>query len=225
MPNKKTNQNCWNCDHFQRYEEGETPLGTHGECRRKPLNTQYGQVAGPFWIGWWPFITDGVNFWSGGWHQTVQPIPDPPEFPRPPIWPDVWEEWTPWNKKDSMNVECWNCNHFQPSNPTKDLLGQCRRLPPPEVIDIDLGGTTQAVLQGVKTEICGDTRWCGMWEFSEEPVPEKPAQFCSDKPPGQPSAAIDSMTKAELIEYAEENEIEFNASDTKAKILAAIKAS
>ena len=227
MPNKKTNQKCWNCDHFQRYEDSEQPQTEYGECRRKPLNTQYGQIGSDSWVGWWPFIEQGTNFWCGSWQHSVQPVPDPPEFPRPPIWPDVWEQWTPWNKKESQNVECWNCNHFQPDSPTKSLLGECRRLPPPEVIDIQIAPNLDVTLQGVKTKICGDTRWCGMWEASEEPVPDKPSLpgSCFDKPPSQPSSAVDEMTKAELIEYAGENEISINSSDTKAKILAAIKSS
>lgn len=226
MPNKKTNQKCWNCDHFQPYIEGDEPLDAYGECRRKPLNTMYGQIAGDFWAGMWPFISNGTVFWCGAWQKSVQTVPKEPEYPRDPPWPSTWEQWIPWNKKDPMNVECWNCNHFQVSDkndPPNTKMGQCRRMPPPEVINIEIAPSVDVVLQGVKTEICGDSRWCGMWEMSEEPIPEKPPAFCTDFQP-QRQQAIEDMTKADLIEYAGAKEIAINSSDTKAVILAAIKA-
>lgn len=222
--NSKKNQKCWNCDHFQRYEEGDEPQDAWGECRKMPLQSKYSTNGGsPYCEHWWPFIDNAIDFWCSEWQKTVQPIPPEPTAPRIPQWPTVWEEWTPWNKKDPMHVECWNCNHFQPTAPTKSLLGECRKFTVPQVVDFDLCGSATGILKGTKSKICGDVRWCGAWERLEGEVPDKPAGICSDKPPSQPHGSVDSMTKAALIEYAEKNDIDINASDTKALILAAIK--
>lgn len=178
MPNSKKNQNCWNCDHFQRFDETSI-TNNGGECRKRqqPGNRIEDQLGDDFLMTeHWPFIADGAVFWCGEW-EIVNPDLTIPAFnpaPRDTDWPSDWTDFNAaeWNVKIGLNISCWNCNHFQADeleNPQSDK-GECRKSAPPSVTILD-DTVESGTLESTKLKINGLARWCGCWEAATHVIP------------------------------------------------------
>jgi hypothetical protein len=167
--NSKDGQSCWNCSHFQRYDESSTPIAVYGDCRRVA-------ILGYLYDTWWfdsfhPFIREGNIFWCAQWKLTNLTVPPVPMAAIPPIWPDTWFNWLYWNVKASDNISCQKCNHFQlidPEDP-EDLYGTCRKYPPEPVTVGEIGGEKDA-MYGQKVWMLGPDYWCGEFEKQEVPL-------------------------------------------------------
>lgn len=166
MPNSKENQKCWNCSHFQRYSTGDEPTGVHGDCRKEPMPAY-------LWNSDWfdryvPFITVGSIFWCAQWKLSPLTIPPIPETPVVTTWPDVFWNWSWWNVKESINISCLNCNHYQRYDPDdpQDLWGYCRKYPPEPTTPFVIGVNSDT-LPGDKIQFYGPDFWCGCWEEQE----------------------------------------------------------
>ena len=172
--NVKTNQSCWNCSHFQRYDpetEGELKP-QYGECRK--LAPPGDRVEDQVFSEVFPFIPTGPLGWCGDWKKTNLTVPEADADPDVPVWPDTFTNWVPWNVKESVQISCWNCNHFQagridPRDP-EDTDGECRKHSPPPVTLLD----TTAMVDWLNTfhrELKGVLYWCGEWELATHPIP------------------------------------------------------
>jgi len=71
------NQSCWNCNHFQRYDE--EPTDTYGSCRKNPdlpvlksaIGTSTDTIRGE------KVFYFGDVAWCSCWEKTENPNPDP----------------------------------------------------------------------------------------------------------------------------------------------------
>lgn len=168
MPNSKDNQRCWNCEHFQRYATGEEPNAVYGDCRREPMPAYLWIPGGDWFDSYVPFIQVGSVFWCSKWKQTNLTVPPVPENPIVPTWPDVFWFWDWWNKKESINISCLTCNHYQRFDPDdpQDLWGYCRKYPPEPTTTDEFAQATN-IMPGDKIEFYGPDYWCGVWERVE----------------------------------------------------------
>ncbi len=176
MPNSKENQNCMNCAHFQPYENANPVITDNGECRFRPAQ-DYLENTGVHFNQYWPYISDGSNFWCSTWKKTdLAPITQSGQ--RDPDFDTDWAAFhaAPWNRRASMNQSCWNCNHYQwdkeDPQPGQNT-GQCRKLPPPSVLDFD-DGVESFLGESVKWSYAGSSYFCSCWEFNEGTVPPDP---------------------------------------------------
>ena len=174
--NVKENQSCWSCNHWQRYDESPTPNRAEGECRKMPQKMQV-QGTASFFAEFYTFIDNGKIFWCSEWKKSVLEVPPPPETPLPIVWPDVWEEWKPWNVKTPINQSCWSCNHWQREvvdpGPGDDK-GECRKFTAPQVLMFSLAIPLFDIDEGRKILTIGPLQWCGCWEKNEGEVPPIP---------------------------------------------------
>lgn len=171
--NIKKNQKCWNCDHFQRYDQSETPLYGCGQCRKSPLRKSIvGDIS--YEITWVPFIEKASIYWCSEWQKAVQEIPPFPASPAPIQWPDIWWLWDPWNVKAPLNISCWNCNHFQPRDMETTDEGECRKYGFLPVSYVEFNGGFDFIV-GIEEIIPGSLSWCGCWERCQDDRPAPPA--------------------------------------------------
>lgn len=178
MPNSKVNQHCFNCAHWQGYAEGDEPTVNNGECRRLPRIGKLDDNPTLFYQ-YWPYVEDGNIFWCSCWKLTRTGAITTAASPRPAVWPDDWSDFhnNPWNVKIAINQSCWNCNHFQrdkesPVNPGENT-GECRKLPGPPVMDMNVGLTFDT-LETKKFQEAGSAYCCSCWEFPQGTVPPDP---------------------------------------------------
>lgn len=168
----KTNQSCWNCSHFQRYDESDTPTTVYGECRRiAPVGERVEDQA---FAERFSFITIGDYNWCGNWKKTSLVVPPAPVTPTPPTWPDAFTNWVPWNVKEPLDISCWNCNHFQagridPSGPD-DTDGDCRKNQPPPITLLETVEHTDWLRPSNHNQK-GVYYWCGEWEMATHTIP------------------------------------------------------
>lgn len=170
--NSKENQECWNCDHFQLYDDSSTPTKPWGECRWTPVK---GYLYNNDWFDRYiPFVYDARTFWCSKWKKTNLTPPPKPTGSIPQLnWPDVFWNWVIWSKVPE-NKTCWHCNHFQRDDevPT-DSWGQCRKNPPLPVLDEYIGlSPTGDTIYGEPIPYYGLICWCSCWEETETPNPE-----------------------------------------------------
>jgi hypothetical protein len=172
----KKNQNCWNCDHFQRFDDNEP----WGECRKEPLKKPV--VGGITYLELLvPFIVESHVYWCSGWQASTVEVPPLPTFPPSiPYYPTIVEDWIPWNKKIGQNISCWNCNHYQPEDPEKTEDGECRKYPVLPHFWGDIVGYDEDAGLGVEMLYPGIYFWCGCWEKCEDDRPDPPI---GPKPP------------------------------------------
>lgn len=173
MANNKDNQHCLNCAHFQPYENADPVDTANGECRFRPRVGP--AVDSPTaWSQYFPYVADGKDFWCAKWKLSLLPAINQ-SGSRPASWPADWTAFqqNPWNRRESLNQSCWNCNNFQHESAV-DLDGQCRCNPTPPTIDITIG-VTSATLQPTKSDYDGTKFWCSCWEINAN-APEPPQQ-------------------------------------------------
>lgn len=171
--NVKTNQSCWNCFHFQRYDPATGILKPqYGECRKKAPKGF--RVEDQGFSEKFPFITSGPLDWCGDWKKTTLVVPELDPDPDVPVWPDVFTNWVAWNVKTPIEISCWNCNHFQAGKPDPrdpdDADGECRKHSPPPVTLLD---TVEHAdwLNTTHYEFNGLLYWCGEWELATHDIP------------------------------------------------------
>lgn len=183
MANSKVNQNCFNCASFQPYIDKPLVTTKNGECRWCPqvgeLTVPTGDPGPTTFNQFWPYIDDGLDFWCSKWKLTGQEAVVPSANPVAPVWPGDWEAFqaAPWNRRASLNQSCWNCNHYQyevdpPVNPGENT-GQCRKGPPPPVLDLVVGITSETLEPG-KFIYAGSAHFCSAWEMKEGTIPTDP---------------------------------------------------
>lgn len=177
MPFSKPNQNCWNCNHFQR--DTQDPQATQvpwGDCRRLPEPGE--RESEGFFLEFHPFILEGVDFWCGFWENALHFVPAEPVNPPPIVWPDDWFNWIPWNVKASQNISCWSCDHFkryvEDPQTTGDVFGECRKGPPPPTTGFDDNVDPELWWYTNRPRRRGPDMWCGCWQRSIEDVPAIP---------------------------------------------------
>jgi len=170
--NTKENQKCWNCAHFQRYDQATENLTLEcGECRAQPIKGQQRNVE---WLEqFYPYIEEGTTFWCSKWKKTSLTPPPEPVGLQPATWPDVFEAFqlAPWNVWGTQK-RCWECNHFQRLSDVPEpgkTKGWCRSNPMLPVMDLRVDLITDT-LRGQKTEYDGLLYWCSCWERSNLPV-------------------------------------------------------
>lgn len=179
MANSKTNQNCFNCASFQPYNALDPVTVKNGECRWCPQVGELADVTPASFNQYWPYIDDGLDFWCSKWKLTGQAAIVASANPRATVWPDDWEffQASPWNRRTSLNQSCWNCNHYQyevvPPVDPGDNTGQCRKGPPPSVLDIVIGAIDETLEPG-KFVYAGSAHFCSAWEQMEGTVPVDP---------------------------------------------------
>jgi len=89
-----------------------------------------------------------------------------------------------WNVKESQNIRCWNCDHFQrydSSESPHSCLGECRLKAPFSNFtgDFDSSGKLKVSWPLI---ISGPVYWCGQWERStEKPLPSLPTPLREDR--------------------------------------------
>lgn len=179
MANSKVNQHCFNCASFQPYNALDPVTVLNGECRWTP---QVGELSTPtptVFNQYWPYIKNGDDFWCSKWKLTQQTPIVADENPRAAVWPDDWEAFhaAPWNRRASLNQACWNCNHYQyevdPPVAPGDNTGQCRKGPPPPVLDLVVGVVSDTLEPG-KFIYTGTPFFCSTWEVRQTTAPVDP---------------------------------------------------
>jgi hypothetical protein len=131
----ETTVSCWQCEHFQRYDQASAPVECWGECRKNnpaPLATLDGfsfqsapdpviTMPGFLVLGFSPFVPYANQSWCSGFQRAVIAPPAAPanigacasQFP--PINPAIFNVSTsplPWSIKP-ITASCWYCQHFQ----------------------------------------------------------------------------------------------------------------
>jgi hypothetical protein len=144
---------CWTCEHFQRYDDSDTPTDCEGECRK---NSPQWMAADKLYScdpppeeeklqeGYFTFIPFGNTSWCNGYQRSLEDnIPPAPatkwdcphqetkDFTTPFQVRDVPG---PFNKKDVLD-SCWYCTHFQRFNEEESMEnwachGYCQIKPP-----------------------------------------------------------------------------------------------
>lgn len=179
--NSKENQNCWNCNHFQRYAIAGKYIYLHGECRAHAQSEQKSDSLLSLYN--WPFVKDGTSNWCGNWQKSVLDVPDPPTVVDPPEWPEVWERWFPWNVKADANVKCWNCSHFQRDFDIPITQnGVCAKQTPSIANGRVIATNSDNLNPTQRLNYPGTLYWCGDWQASEVAVPAAPAVADTTRP-------------------------------------------
>lgn len=172
--NVKTNQSCWNCAHFQRYDPlTENLTKQFGDCRR--FAPKGYRVEDQGFSEGFSFVERGDLHWCSHWKKTNLTVPPLPENPIPVVWPEDYTNWPAWTKFDYEIKSCWNCNNFQAGKAdprdVDDTDGECRKKPNPPVTLLDTVANVDW-LAVTSWELKGVLFWCGEWEKANHVVPD-----------------------------------------------------
>lgn len=197
MTNVKSNENvvCWNCQHFQRYDESDTPTACIGECRFKPIGCyksgeETTNGTNPLYrANNFAVVKDGSQMWCGNFERSLEKnLP-----PMPPhnddscnaqyTLPDDWQNFqnSRWNKQlktgyvstpSKGSVCCWNCDHFNPKDASSEpssRSGTCRRDPP---CPYETGDNPNSYwmcgeFPSMPDAVCN---WCSQWERARHTI-------------------------------------------------------
>lgn len=196
------NIGCWLCQHFQRYDDSETPADCAGECRKEsPLaNNHTLELVSPTdWPtdGYFTYIPNGNVGWCNGFQASLEEdIPPSPGASYqdcantdPTAWtrPDDVRNSNMFNKK-AIEDSCWYCDHFQrryvdPGSVTADVGcgGYCQHRPQYDYSAAD-GGLPPGPPQDIFLRIFplfsripyAPLTWCSRWERATQEVPPVP---------------------------------------------------
>lgn len=202
--NVKADQNvdCWDCEHFQRYDGSEQPDDCAGECRKEsPQAGSYTKelVSPTDWPvdGYFTYIPYGNTAWCAGFQRSLEQDipPSPHEFSTqcpntdPVTWttPDSVRGDDMFNKKATEDT-CWFCDHFQRQweFPEREVAaegcnGYCQHRPQPDYLTeegfLPPGPPQAFILQSfplfTKVQFSALT-WCSRWERATHDVPAVP---------------------------------------------------
>ncbi len=229
---------CWNCDHFQRYDEEQRPKQCDGECRLNPAPgalfitdyiedpTDQGQFGHNKELCFsWPHITCGLRMRCASFEKSTEP-----DLPQSPLSYDCQHtkptdiaEWRPWVRPDKLLYVCWSCNWFEPELCQRKYKeqpdnGTCLYMPPrpqqigffEQLIPSQALGATPSILGAL-------SYWCSKWagprpeiSFGSTPVLAKPLNDGDDQP----------MTRADIYTHWEDrhNRLVWLASAQLAKV-------
>lgn len=203
------NISCWLCEHFQRYDETESPLLCEGDCRKdapRLWREAYETVTPQPYdaVSYYTFIPHGNVQWCNGFQRSLEEnIPPSPGSLTADCQNRDRNEWLlpneflaspspPWSKKPILD-SCWYCAHFQrwyvdPSQeiPSLSCQGTCM-IQPPESYYRETGPPYAAGnLENTFVPPLiwyGPYNWCNRWERTTLTVPDPAGSpFCVEQP-------------------------------------------
>ena len=176
--NSQGNICCWNCQHYQRYDDGIPPLKCDGECRARPIKAalfvmDHRRDVNMETVLTLPYITDGLRHRCHRFEKS-----DEEKLPTSPMSkacteqpPQIPMQWVPWSKWDFSN--CWNCLYFEPEQGQhKQQLdtGSCMYNPPacmrqniPSLVPRTTIGTLPTIPKA-------RALWCSCWKQREHQI-------------------------------------------------------
>jgi len=216
-------ESCWNCKHFQRYQEDYDSQGQilcAGECRAEsPAGVMYTEIGGSGGYAefQFPVIENPTLKWCGKWERTTLTVPaDPDPFSNCSGYDDIrdiWEAYNddPWTVQTGKNVSCWFCDHFQPfsrddqTGEVTTCVGSCRRRNPWMFGEISGAVVPDGYLNfdfffiGYSPII-----WCSMFERTTTPIPNDPPECPVTPPPNVLLQMAKQTNNAAMVEVLTE---------------------
>lgn len=176
---------CWNCEHFQRYDQSQQPQKCDGECRRAPIPgalfitdfmpdpqdpTDFGHNKETAY--YWPHITCGLRMRCSYFDDTMeQDNPQSPmSFACQHEAPTSVAEWKPWVKPSREFRTCWTCGWFEPAlchrkHKEQPDNGCCLHDPPRPRQFHQFEAIYQRAEVGATPTITGAlSLWCSRWD-------------------------------------------------------------